>query len=60
MAVLPMKKIFSEMVFTDDTGYKSVDYSRLTPLLVETIKEQHKQILMITKRLTEIEKILVK
>ena len=48
------------MVFTDDTGYKSVDYSRLTPLLVETIKEQHKQILMITKRLTEIEKILVK
>lgn len=27
------------MVFTDDKGYKSVDYSRLTPVLVEAIKE---------------------
>lgn len=29
---------------TDANGYKSVDYRRLTPVLVEAIKEQQKQI----------------
>ena len=29
---------------TDKDGYKSVDYSRLTPILVEAIKEQQKKI----------------
>jgi trimeric autotransporter adhesin len=29
---------------TDANGYKSVDYGRLTPVLVEAIKEQQKQI----------------
>jgi len=55
-----LEKIFPEMVFTDDAGYKSIDYSRLTPLLVETIREQQTQIAEIKKRLNEIEKILVK
>ncbi len=36
--------IFPEMVMTDVNGYKSVDYGRLTPVLVEAIKEQQKQI----------------
>lgn len=31
--------IFPEMVLTDEKGYKSVDYARLTPVLVEAIKE---------------------
>lgn len=34
-----IEKIFPEMVFTDTKGYKSVDYARLTPVLVEAIKE---------------------
>lgn len=34
-----IEKIFPEMVFTDDKGFKSVDYARLTPVLVEAIKE---------------------
>ena len=55
-----LEKIFPEMVFTDESGYKSIDYSRLTPLLVETIKEQQKQISRISKRLTEIENLLSK
>ena len=55
-----LEKIFPEMVFTDDKGYKSIDYSRLTPVLVETIKEQQKQITNITNRLNEIEKMLHK
>ena len=34
-----LEKIFPEMVFTDEKGYKSVDYGRLTPVLVEAVKE---------------------
>jgi len=34
-----LEKIYPEFVFTDKNGYKSVDYSRLTPVLVEAIKE---------------------
>lgn len=39
-----LEKQFPEVVFTDDKGYKSVDYSRLTPILLEAIKEQQRQI----------------
>ncbi|TGE24310.1 hypothetical protein E5K00_03590 [Hymenobacter aquaticus] len=35
---------YPEMVTTDADGYKSVDYSRLTPVLVEALKEQQQQI----------------
>ena len=36
--------MYPEIVQTDASGYKAVDYSRLTPVLVEAIKEQQKQI----------------
>ena len=39
-----VEALFPEMVMTNDDGYKSVDYGRLTPVLVEAIKEQQKQI----------------
>ncbi len=39
-----VEKLFPEVVMTDANGYKSVDYGRLTPVLVEAIKEQQKQI----------------
>lgn len=51
-----LEKLFPEMVFTDSRGYKSIDYSRLTPVLVETIKEQQKQIDEIMMRLKDLEK----
>ena len=51
-----LEKVFPEMVFTDDAGYKSIDYSRLTPVLVETIKEQQKIINDIIKRVEKLEK----
>jgi hypothetical protein len=35
---------YPEMVKTDAEGYKTVDYSKLTPVLVEAIKEQENQI----------------
>ncbi len=31
--------IFPEVVFTNDNGYKAIDYSKLTPILIEAIKE---------------------
>jgi len=39
-----IEKLYPEVVQTDDKGYKSVDYSRLTPILVEAIKELKKTI----------------
>lgn len=53
-----LEKVFPEMVFTDNAGYKSVDYSRITPILVETIKEQQMEIKALSQRLDEVEKRL--
>ncbi len=39
-----IEKLFPELVMTDNNGYKSVDYGRLTPVLVEAMKEQQQQI----------------
>jgi hypothetical protein len=39
-----VEKLFPEMVHTDQAGYKSVNYGKLTPVLVEAIKEQQNQI----------------
>ncbi len=44
-----LEKIFPQMVFTDEKGFKSIDYSRLTPVLVEALKEQQKTIDTLTK-----------
>lgn len=35
-----VEKLYPEVVFTDKEGYKSVDYAKLTPVLIEAIKEQ--------------------
>ncbi|OFX17875.1 MAG: hypothetical protein A2033_18285 [Bacteroidetes bacterium GWA2_31_9] len=34
-----IEKIYPELVSTDDKGYKSVNYTQLTPVLIEAIKE---------------------
>lgn len=39
-----LETVFPEMVYTDAEGYKTVDYSRLTPVLVEAVKAQQFQI----------------
>ena len=39
-----LEAIYPEMVATDGNGYKSVDYARLTPVLVEALKELHQKI----------------
>jgi hypothetical protein len=39
-----VEKIFPELVNTDNSGMKSIDYGRLTAVLIEGIKEQQKEI----------------
>ena len=50
---------------TDKEGYKSVDYSRLTPVLIEAIKEQQtiidqqqSELSAVQEELTEIKALL--
>ena len=39
-----VEEIYPELVTTDADGFKSVDYTKLAPVLIEAIKEQQKQI----------------
>ena len=39
-AAQELETLFPEMVHTDEEGYKTVDYCKLTPVLVEALKEQ--------------------
>jgi hypothetical protein len=48
-------EIVPEIVSEDDNGYYNIDYSKLTPLLIEAIKQQQEQIEILTKRVEELE-----
>ncbi len=37
-----VEKVFPELVFTGTDGYKSMDYTKLTAVIVEALKEEHK------------------
>ncbi len=39
-----LEKIYPELVETDAKGYKTVDYSKMAPVLIEAIKEQQRQL----------------
>ena len=39
-----LEGLFPQIVHTDEKGFKTVDYSKLTPVLVEAIKEQQQKI----------------
>lgn len=52
-----LEKVYPEMVFTDAQGYKSVDYARLTPVLIEAIKELKKENEALEKRMILIENL---
>jgi trimeric autotransporter adhesin len=53
-----LELILPQLVFTDEEGFKSVDYSKLTPVLIEAIKEQQAIIQTLEKRLEKIEELL--
>lgn len=50
-----VEKVFPEVVQTAESGYKSIDYIKLTPLLLQGIKEQQKQIEDLKKRIEALE-----
>ena len=39
-----LEAVYPELVITNDKGYKMVAYSKLTPVLLQAIKEQQQQI----------------
>ncbi len=39
-----VEKVFPEVVHTDSEGYKSIDYAKMTVLLLQAIKEQQQEI----------------
>ncbi|MCB9207291.1 MAG: tail fiber domain-containing protein [Ignavibacteriales bacterium] len=53
-----VEKEFPELVLTNDDGYKSVDYAKLTAILIEAIKEQEKKIEKIKKQNEELVKLI--
>jgi hypothetical protein len=55
-----MEKIFPEVVSTDSKGYKSIDYGKLTPVLVEAMKEQQKEINDLKRDIDELKKLVQK
>ncbi|MCX6313633.1 MAG: tail fiber domain-containing protein [Sphingobacteriales bacterium] len=53
-----VEKVLPEIVQTDDRGYKSIDYSKVTPVLVEAMKAQQIQMEEQQKKITELESAL--
>ena len=52
-----VEKVLPEIISENDDGYKSVDYSKLTPLLIEVVKNQNTTV---TKQQTTIEELKIK
>ncbi|HBX50879.1 MAG TPA: hypothetical protein DEH02_07410 [Bacteroidales bacterium] len=50
-----VEKIFPEIVNTNNEGYKNIDYAKLTPILVEAIKEQQQGIKNCEFRISNLE-----
>ena len=51
-----VEEILPFIVHTNEkTDYKSMDYSRITPILVEAIQEQQKMIDNLKKKINELE-----
>jgi len=47
--------VLPEIVSTDSEGIKSVDYSKLTPLLIEVLKAQQETIQQLESRIEALE-----
>jgi hypothetical protein len=51
-----VEEIYPELVITGPDGYKSVEYAKVGPILVEAIKAQQKVIEDLTRRLERLER----
>jgi len=50
-----VEAVYPELVVTGPDGYKSVDYAKVTPILVEAIKSQQRKIDELERRLERLE-----
>jgi hypothetical protein len=55
-----VEKVLPQAVQTNSDGYKSVDYARVVPLLVEAVKEQQKQIENQQRQIDELKNLVQK
>ena len=53
-----LKDVLPELVSQGTDGYYSVDYSRLTPVLVEAVKEQQKEIISLKTEMQELKRLV--
>jgi hypothetical protein len=60
-----VEKVFPELVMVNDLGYKTVDYTKLSPILIEAVKEQQnkidnqqKQIESQNEKISQLEKLI--
>ncbi len=49
-----VEKVLPELVSEDKDGFKGIEYSKLTAVLVEAIKEQQRQIEALSIRVAEL------
>ncbi len=54
-----VEEVLPEIVRTDKDGMKSVDYSKLSVVLIEATKEQQKIITLLEERIERLEKLLL-
>jgi len=50
-----VEQVLPQLVHDRENGYKGVDYSKLTGLLIEVVKEQQERIEKLEERLTNLE-----
>ena len=48
-----VEKVLPEIVTTRDTGYKAVDYQKLSVLLIESVKELKKEVEELKKKINK-------
>lgn len=53
-----VEKVYPEIVSTDKNGFKSVDYSKTTPILIEAIKELNAKIEMLKTENSELQNMI--
>jgi len=53
-----VEQVIPHLVSTDGQGYKSLDYGKITPVLVEAVKEQQQIIEQLRSELTQIKKLV--
>ena len=53
-----VENVIPQLVYTNSEGYKSVDYAKLVPILIEGTKEQQKQIEKLKKELNELKQLV--